>query len=396
MIDGIIKKLIYLTILATPLFTINEFIMMLSGTIWVVSAAEATDYRIKIIKDIALLVIIGLTAIYLFMRKKIAIPNIILLLIVVINGLIIGILMNGMNFTVVALRIYLPLLLAFVSINLFKEKDYESLNRIVIWLAVFEIIVCFCELLFFGGAVQKRVIGTFPYPNALAFFMLLVISILLSKNRNIYENMILLLSFLTVIVTKSGIGVILIGGQLVIYLLIVNKRINAWLKPLIFIPVVVIMIIVVISLPALLNRQSLYSRSASARVGVFVEYFKGGNVIDILFGRGLGVGTNTTKYLASTGTLDVSENTFVADSLFTSLLAQIGIFGLLIFIILNLYLIYLSFKYKFTFGILFFPIYLLYNVSGIAFEVFPINWIYPIMIGRVFQLRIYNKIRCHT
>jgi hypothetical protein len=95
-----------------------------------------------------------------------------------------------------------------------------------------------------------------------------------------------------------------------------------------------------------------------------------------------GYGTNSAVVLSHS--LNLGKKAFVADSLFTSLVANIGVVGLLIFLVFLFRLYKPSLRHN-----QFFIIFLFSMVSSISFEVFPLN--YLIMINLVYFMKFESK-----
>jgi len=396
MIKNIVRYLIYLTIIATPLFTITEYIAMMQG-LYVVSFLEATDYRIKMIKDLALIIIIMLSILYLLLRAKIKMPNIIIIIGLIISSFFIGLANNGLVFSFISLRIYMPILLLIVAFNMLSDNDYEVLYRIIIYLGCSEIFIAISQMIFGVGTgtsffgIYKRVVGTFAYSNAFAIYMVMVNSILLAKRRNCIENILLFISTILIFISGSAAGIACMCIIYILYILFNKERITI-AKLLIAKSIVLFTLIIIVFMPVITARDGVYSRSAGGRLVVFFRLLENRTPFEILFGRGIGVGTNTTKYLLESKIIESKDTAFISDSQYVSIFAQAGLLGLSVYIMISIYMVYLSYKYRYKIGMYIFPIILFYNLSGNILEIFPLNWIYPILAARAFQLKYLNHI----
>jgi len=385
----LIKKLINLAILATPLFTVTEYLSVMAGSY----VPLPTDLRVKIIKDVILLIIIILFGARVLISGKLKVNKIVLLFTVIALSFALGLVMNGAMFTLISLRVYLPFLLILISLSIYEDKDYETLNKILWGLFIIQIVICFVQILlptmgggkaFFG--IFHRLIGTFAYPNTLALFLLLVNSIFLFQPRSFKRLIPLSLSCFLIIGTGSGAGILLMCIMFLLYFML-STKLSAQIKPLLVFVFVFIIGISIIFLPIVSGRADVYSISASKRADYLNETISNANMMQFLFGRGMGVGSNTVGFLANSNILEHNENVFINDSLFTSLFAQMGVLGLGVFIVFNCYIVWLAYRCKYNLGVVFLSIWFCYNLSGSGLEVFPVNWVYMLIVGRVINIR---------
>lgn len=397
-IKNTILFLIILAILATPLFTFSEFIAMMQGS-YVVNVEVSSGLDIKIIKDLILVIILALSFFYLCLSGKIKIFKGVLFFLVIAVGFFLGLLNNGFSFTLISLRIYLPFLLIIVVLNVFHKDDYDKIYRYLIYyLLFFEIIVAFAQIFMgVGGGFSflglfKRVLGTFAYSNAFAFFLVLCISILLSNPELKCRKIFIVISSFLVFASGSGAGIVLLLLLYCLFFLFMEGWIDRRLKRLIVISSIIFLGMIILFLPIISGRDEVYSVSGAGRITMFMNSFNKADPLAIWVGRGLGVGSNATKYLFDKGLIVESSDVFMSDSLYTALFSQVGLIGLFIWLIFNVYIIYLSFIREYLLGIIFFIIYICYNFSGVAFEVFPINWLFPIIIGQLFSLKLYKGV----
>ena len=105
-------------------------------------------------------------------------------------------------------------------------------------------------------------------------------------------------------------------------------------------------------------------------------HFRDANLLDLLIGQGLGHGTNLAFNLLPYESV-LQEGAFIPESLYMSLFAQTGVIGSLLFIVMNVK-IYLgsSCRYKTMIPVLMFT-----GLTLNLLELFPINWIYMLLLG---------------
>lgn len=398
------KFLIYFGIILTPIFGIIEFLFLMGNFGQVGFTAKfITSPLIKAMKDFVLIFICLVYFCSFSLRPKmIKIPNILILLffIFLIINVFLGICYNGFNFTLLSIRIFLPMLLIVISYNLIGFDDMKVIKRVLVYLALFEMVLGVLQILmgraFYGPSffgIFSRVSGTFFTPNSLAIFLLVVNSFLLADGlKTVKDKIIFLLLSIGILFTSSGIGIIGLFLGLFIFTL-QSMKANINVKVVLFQLFLVIFCTIIISLPLVTGRGEKIGKSAMDRFYIFTNYFFSQNGIKLLFGNGVGVGSNTSemlKWLGDRGVVPLDqdilrEKAFISDSLYTSLLAQVGLMGLMFFLFFT-YIVYRkAIVVGYTLGTIFFPVLLVASMASITIELFPVNWIYAIVAGHALR-----------
>jgi len=228
----------------------------------------------------------------------------------------------------------------------------------------------------------------------MGLFFLLGIIFLLADDLNTYLKKILFVLFsFFIILTGSATSIIGLFFAIIIKNYYKSRRLFG--KDVIVILLIILMPILLTTIPALSGRgAAIYQDSGYNRLKIFSNLINNTNsVSDLLIGHGLGYGSNFIILASLAGQIEQNEivKSFSTDSFYTSYISQIGLIGLLLFLTLNLYAWYHSFKQKYMLGIIMIPVFLLTGFTAIFTEHFPINWVYPIVLGY-----IYKQDNCNT
>jgi len=226
--------------------------------------------------------------------------------------------------------------------NYYFIKVLEVINI----LAVFEVfysclqrinVVTFIGIPWLSSGISRSV-GTFTEPNSLGLFLALCVYF------NIYIlnwhkwRLLLILLYVSGIFLSDSRTALLITIILIfeksLYKLTENFQKKQDLAILNFIRFIVLPTLAVYTIFIVKNISSRGANSSisGGRLEIFLNYFKNTDILSILFGNHLGFGSNILQLLASTNPAE--NNYFLADSTWTYLLAQFGILGVFIFLII--------------------------------------------------------------
>jgi hypothetical protein len=397
-----LKWLILIAFLLTPIFGLNEYLFLLGqlggGAI---VGKIFTSPLLKSLKDLILVFCLGLGLISCLISKKMIFPNIIAPLFFswLLVGFMFSCLQNGAIITLYALRIYLPFLLLLIAYLFYQKQDMEKIAWALTFVGLLEMAsgafqiatgMVYNGFNFFGYNLP-RMAGTFLTPNSMAIFLLFVVIMIITKEQKRYFDwLIFVLLSVGVIMTASGIGLIGLCFVLSLYLF-QSYRIDLNLRAIFFLLIVFVLAIILLGLPVLTGRAAI-NESASTRREILINSITGKSAFDLLFGRGLGVGSNTLEILrVSEGQLPVEFNrdaltdiSFVSDSLYVSLFSQIGLLGLLLFLALNYFALRNAIRFQDKLAMLAIPLFLLMGFGSVVIELFPINWLYALVLGMAF------------
>lgn len=280
---------------------------------------------------------------------------------------------------VVGIRYFSSILLFFVAFNTLSDRDLKFIGQTVVVLGVLASLLGLVQFVLGGGLSTGRVgdlygaFSVFSYPSTFASVLGLSSAFLIVDERLSREakGAYLSLFLLTVLLTRSGTGVAIFGVLLAVW---VYRRFS------IVVPILVILGFVA-ALPLLTRRGDIWS-SLAVRFSIFLGYIDSMPLSMLMFGRGLGWGTDASAFLVHMNLL--SGPIVEADSFYTSLLLQTGILGISAFLLFNLRLFSIATKresYTSRTVMYMIPLVLAVSVTRNTFELYPINWMYWSVVG---------------
>lgn len=222
------------------------------------------------------------------------------------------------------------------------NEVFKNLNRMMVTLILLETIVVLLQIAEMNiwtsiGRGGYRLCGTFGNAAAMgafciaASFVMMINSIkygLISWNAVLSGGMCFFLS----VTSGSRMSMMLVG---ITYLVIVNEflgkvtRIKR--KQRIF---VLLCLVVLLAFPLYMNMIEHTGRgnlmvSGSTRLKILNSFFENSNLVHLLFGQGLGYGTNAAVNMGVEG----SE---ILDGTINTILAQFGLLGIVVFLVLSI------------------------------------------------------------
>jgi O-antigen ligase len=240
-----------------------------------------------------------------------------------------------------------------------------------------------------------RFYGTFEDPNLCAFYFIMIFFVSL-LNFKVVSNKILrygmlvicVFSFIVIILTMSRGGWLAFAGALIVFIAL-NVR-NLKKESVIYIIPAAILILLTLNLDysiqngrvtrEILNRVqgTLNSDTDNIdRVQLMKAAFQMGND-NILFGVGKGsFPINSYKYLGKDSARYKSQN--IPHNTLLGFYSQQGLFGLLIFIILPGYILYLLIKSKKKYKVYFIPLFIGFFINSMSINVENIRFLWYVM-----------------
>lgn len=297
---------------------------------------------------------------------------------------------SGFLLGLVGLRVFSPMLAIFVG-SFLRLADFKFIGHIIVTSVLIEVFVALLQmdvgLNVLGAGIGYRVTGSFFNPNTLAYFATTsFLFIVFIENLLLKQALIGSVIFL-VIATGSRSGMIalalLLWGLLTLKQRNVTTRLVSLLLTLFLLPIILSLI------EAVADRGSIFEHldiNDSTRLGIFIDLFESGSIFDVVFGRGLGVGSNLLYSLSNFIDIDF-RYVFTADSTLSSLFAQGGVVMLIVFIwfLVECWMFVLSRRYDrvtMYFLVLVIPLLIMiYSVSASFFEVAPTNILLFLLIG---------------
>ena len=198
-IAELLRRLIILAILLTPLLSIGEITALFSGEIK--SQTEVfTPIYIKLVKDVALFLIFCLCCIVIFLRRSVSVFG--LLGLVLAGYTIICFMLSFQNNPITAisgLRWALPIIMIFVLTVESDESLIMSINKAVTILFFLHVSMQFYQLSamseWFGKnafGLPGRVPGIFFIPNTAAFFSIVTLFLMYFYDKRLYISVMLI------------------------------------------------------------------------------------------------------------------------------------------------------------------------------------------------------------
>lgn len=337
----------------------------------------------KVLVDATLGVLLLVFVADAYRREQFTVPNLPVLLLffglLVLAAIVTGAKSPGR--LLVGVRYFSAVLLFFVSLSAFSERDLDTIGRSVIILTTLAAILGLAQYVLSGALRTGRVgelygiYSIFSFPSTFASVVGLgSVFVVVDRRLSVWlKGFLLVLFFLSVLLSRSGTGIAVLGVILAVWLYRRHSVIVTAISGL----------TVIGAIPILTRRGDIWS-SLATRVSIFVEYLETFPVFTVLFGKGIGFGSDTAAFLIQSGY--ISGTLFEADSFYTAILLQIGLVGLLLFLIVNARLMFISLQddsWAATVAIYVIPLFMAISVTRNSFEVFPINWVYWIVCGVV-------------
>lgn len=335
----------------------------------------------KVLVDVTLSVLLSVFVVDAYRTEQFMIPNLPVLILffglLSLAAIVAG--TKSLGRLLVGFRYFSATLLFFVSLSTFSERDLETIGRAVIILTTLAAILGFVQYVL-SGAIRTGRVGelygvysVFSYPSTFASVLGLG-SVFVVVDRGLSgwtKVFLLILFFLSVLLSQSGTGIAVFGVILTVWLYrrhsVVVTAIGA--------------LAVIGAIPVLTRRGDIWS-SLAIRVSIFVEYLATLPVITVLFGKGIGFGTDTAAFLIDAGY--IGGTVFETDSFYTAMLLQVGLVGLVLFLIVNARFLFISLRddsWTATVAMYVVPLVLAISVTRNSFELFPVNWVYWIVCG---------------
>lgn len=239
--------------------------------------------------------------------------------------------------------------------------------------AIVEFVVASVQEAFFEAAagttlLGSRVYGTFNNPNTLAASFAVITFIVLFLGR-------LSLRVRAGVVTLGIVGQLMAGSRAGVVATVLVFVTYLWrrsrcleTRAMVVIGTILLTAPLYLGLSTLSGREDVGEPLDDPRIQIFVEQIEMMRPVELLFGRGLGVGTNTLNSLARNRE-DVQHLVSILDSTITALVVQIGFVGLAAFLFT---LVALSARCGYAGWVLFGLVFVLgINVNWLEF--YPVN-----------------------
>lgn len=290
-------------------------------------------------------------------------------------------------------RYFLFLLVAVAGAWYAKKQHLEFLASCIGVLLVSEFILILLELSFgipvhgYSCLLQDlpaRMAGTFVMPNSLGIFAVVALAFYdaFSKSR-MYLKWLIAVTFVLVIASGSATGLISLAVLLGV---LIMRRLKHRYQLIAGIALTVLLLGMLFMLPVLTGRHEVVSSvmGEGGRIGTLYNVLTSSSIFKIMFGHGIGVGTNTAQNVLTAIIKDDFNNDIglfmkPLDSTLTSLLVQTGIVGVVLFYLMLCWAL-LRDKRESGFYIVVILVSLTLNIT----ELFPVEFLLGAALARSF------------
>jgi len=310
-------------------------------------------------------------------------PVLMLLLLIAICS-ISGFFLNGPLLTVTGLRMFSVLPVCLLAGWFKEERGYTLLSRSLILLLVLQFLLFPFELCRgivmlhqnrFGIGLPSRLWGTFVHPSSMGVFAVLSLAFAQCKGGLGLRSLIMAWFAVIVAVFASGTAtailcLLVLGMIQLLRLVPENRRVKVVSLS------ILLLLVVVYVLPTIVSRSNIYE-SLFGRGRILVELIQANAGWQNVLGRGIGAGTNTA--IVSSDYLNLQCHPaaiFDADSTITSLYAQIGVLGVLLFYAILYKAAHMDCSLR--------SFYLVLAISSITMnimELFPVNLLFALAVA---------------
>ena len=401
MSQKLIPRLLYIGLILTPIFGFQELLRIcavLSG-----SVNTEAEILIKSIKDFLLVMIFLLFLIDVLNGRKFVNNLLVWLMIAIIFVSFFITSLDASPFlAVMGMRSFSPFLMIFIAYNYLDMEMTRKIVKILSYVLVLE----FCAALaqaFFGLPIEgvtyfglaARPFGTFVHPWSFATFVCFVLCFRVGFDISLYKRatkgtwVFIIASTLFIFLAGSGTGLLTLSVFFISYFLFFF-RVRPYIKAAVLPIVSLIPLLAFANLQLLTGRSNIY-RSVQTRIDIFVDFVSSAGIKEVTIGKSLGVGSNAAITLLRLNPIGLkgANMLFVADSLYTSLIAQVGIFFLMTFIFFNIYLFVRAAQSKYqsanAIALLVIPVAIVASLGNNVIELFPANWLLFIVYGLVLR-----------
>lgn len=392
----IIENIIIFGVLISAMGSFKEYSQYLSGIL--PHNFELTPFYIKVIKDILLCSVMVILSVQLLMKRHfffIPSKQFFLFIITILSSYILSFAFVSPIFATIGLRTFLPIIiLTIVGYNLRDEDRFiGSVTKVFIIVAVIEIILSIYQIFFqinfiyynteilslFGTNLALPIlVGTLGGKSSLAIFLCIAIALLYSANLSISKKLrVALITIFTLFtfLTRSVSGLIGLFSIFFIRQFLKRRFLYLCIISLLF-------VFILYNIEFITSRKGWMFGSGIMRYLLLKEYVLKKDFLSILAGQGLGVGSNTGVLINKYRPIEIDPQfIFISDSLYISLITQIGLFGLLIFILLNIDSFVKALKMRYPPALYLIPLFLITGIGVLVQEFFPFNWIYGLVVG---------------
>ena len=372
----IIHLSIFFAILVSPAMNVGEVAHLILNR--PIDQTEIiTPIYIKIIKDITFAVILFTAIMHMFITKN-KIRNAYMVGIAYVMFLCAYPIFYTENIVIYmsGIRWIMPMLLIIFLIPYISREFLQSLTNLLFYVFMIHFCLQIIELFSvthfhtYSNGLSRRNPGMFLIPNSGALFTLFVLFFHLFYSSIKKRYTIIFLSFISIFLTQSGMGIITYFAIMLIFLLSCT-----FFKLLPFLAIILFLLYPAI-FGLFVNRYAAddyVGQSFGTRIDIFIDKFLNANLLD----NDLGLGTNTAVLILKDSLYKVS----IMDSMYASLVTNLGTLNFIAILFTLLTLTFIAFVNKKKERLIFYILILLSSATTIIFEVYPVNLLISIMFA---------------
>lgn len=386
-LGSIIRYSIIVLILLTPIINLSEIQKNTNLTLPNINIRQIKEFGMIIIMFLSFIRTIVIThtlnKTYKYFIYLLGLLSIVLLCNINSNNLIL----------LCGLRWFLPFMMFvfvydIVDISL-MTKIYKTMSLIFVIHILLQIYELFYMTPYLGttiGGLAARVPGVMPLSHASALFIC-IFYLLLSKfetnNRiKIYFTILVLFSLL-ILMSSTGLIVFCV----IFFLRLFNQYLNNNKTLYVILPF--LLVILYVYADTILGRTEGSSEaSIGTRIVLFFNSLQYGGLFPCYFGYF----TNAAIMMVQQGILS-QHDIFYADSMYVSIIGNLGILAFLIALCLIIRICYYAIKYNYNYLLCWTVLFSLCSISSVITEIFPANIVFVVVFAyslKSLDMRMYH------
>ncbi len=363
--DDIVLEILFLSLLIVPFLNIIDVVWLFTDKNLNEWNTIHTPIFIKILKDILMITLLAV----LFWRKKTHFlwrsASILMLLVVFVFAITRGMIQKTPSLVILSgVRWYLPIFLfplfdQFLITRDALTKLYRRYQLVILAALALQILQMFFSNRWntIDGITQRRANGFFSQPQPMSLFALFFLIILFEIAPERRKKLNYFVTFISIALTKSATGIL---GFASLFFIKMDKKYR--------IAVGTLTLIIVAIFPYITGRLDFWV-SPLTRLGILGDI----NLSHIVFGSYTNTCIDVQKIKP------IMAACLIPDSFLTSVIGNLGLILGLVIIGVIAQSIYRSKKYYL------FPILILFFLAANLTEYFPLNILFPFIVGFKFK-----------
>ena len=378
-----INFIIIFVLASTPFISYGEVGSLLSGE---VATEVKTPIYVKVIKDVGFILIMIISSIHILKKRRIEFNSLFLRIFSLSTIMLFFLSWINLSFSYAAagIRWAIPIALPFFLIQYVDDVLMNKIAKLLFIILIIQVLMQIYQIFTIGNiyginfmGLAARPPGIFQGPVSAGFFSIMVLFfIYFFLNSRSVKVVTFVLSFISIILATSGTSIIVY--MLFVCFVVLSKKYRKvffQISPLFVVMFLPIMIFVAG------RGESYFEQSFMTRVNVFTDLLMNGELISTRFGSS----TNTVAMYAAM--INEEYSIIPADSIYSSIIGNIGLLGFFLFVLLFLFLVIYAIRVNRLDLYLFIIIFALFGMTTIFLEVFPVNLLFSIYIAYILRNR---------